>query len=120
MAHSHLTARKPLVFQLAAALERYQSDFDALLRSRFDPDRCRTVIRELAEIQSLSAALPQLAADTLDVVARHVELLGWLLRKSASRPGTPGAAEIDTLQTTHRSTVESMHAKCLRLLERER
>jgi hypothetical protein len=118
MDRSHLSALKPIVFQLAAALEQYQADFETLLKNRFDSERCRAVIRELAEIQSLSAALPQLAADTLEVVARHVELLGLLLRRSTALPGVAGPVDWNELQTTHRSTVEAMRAKCLRLLVR--
>ena len=90
------------------------------MKNRFDSERCRAVIRELAEIQSLSAVLPQLAVDTLDVVRRHVELLGLLLRRSTAQPGVASNGDLGQLQTTHRTTVEALRAKCLRLLAKER
>ncbi len=89
MVRSRFSALKPVVFRLAAALEKYQADFDVLVRSRFDPGLCRAVIRELGEIQNLSAALPQLAADMLEVITRHVELLGLLFRRGGGG-GAPG------------------------------
>ena len=45
-----LSPLTPIVFQLAAALEQYQADFETLLKNRFDSERCRAVIRELAEM----------------------------------------------------------------------
>lgn len=116
MARSRLSGLKPLVFRLAAALEKYQADFDLLVRTRFDPGLCRSVIRELGEIQNLSAALPQLAADMLDVIGRHVALVGLLLKRAACSGEVAGAGDIGTLTSMHRSTVAAMHGKCLRLL----
>lgn len=116
MVRSRFSALKPVVFRLAAALEKYQADFDVLVRTRFDPGLCRAVIRELGEIQNLSAALPQLAADMLEVITRHVELLGLLLRRGGAGAEPVGAAEIGSLRSAHRSTVDAMHGKCLRLL----
>lgn len=116
MVRSRFSALKPLVFQLVAALEKYQADFDVLVRTRFDPGLCRAVIRELGEIQTLSAALPQLAVDMLDVIGRHVELVGLLLKRGVGSSEPVGAADIGTLRSVHRSTVDAMHGKCLRLL----
>ena len=116
MDRSHSSQVKSVAFKLAAALERYQAEFDSLAGRRFDLDTCRTVIRELAEIQNLSAALPQLAVDRLDVVNRHVQLLALLLKRSAAHGQRPESPDITVLQSDHRATVDAMHDKCLRLV----
>ena len=116
MDRSHTSQVKSVAFKLAAALERYQADFDSLAGRRFDLDTCRTVIRELAEIQNLSAALPQLAVDRLDVVSRHVQLLGLLLKRGSPQGQRADGGDITVLQIDHRATVDAMHDKCLRLV----
>ena len=109
----------PFAFRLAAALERYQADFDQLVESWFDWNRCRIVAGELQDIEKLRGALPQLAADMMDLVMRHVELLRWLVRMATS--AEQGAAgEIRALHNRHRAAIESLRNKCLRLLTRDR
>ncbi len=116
---SQAAALSPVAFRLAAALERYQADFDQLVETWFDWNRCRTVIRELDDIGKLRGALPQLAADMTDLVMRHVELLRSLVRTATC--AEPAAAnEITALVGRHRAAIESLRNKCLRLITRER
>ncbi len=119
MTSTHAVSLSPVAFRLAAALERYQAEFDQLLESWFDWNRCRMVMREIDDIDKLRGALPQLAADLTDVVMRHVEVLRSLFRGSVC--AEPGAAsDIPALIGRHRAAIESLRSKCLRLITRER
>lgn len=119
MTSSHALSSSPAAFRLAAALERYQAEFDQLVESWFDWNRCRMVMREIDGIDKLRGALPQLAADMTEVVMRHVEVLRSLWRGSVC--AEPGAAsEIRALLGRHRAAIESLRSKCLRLITRER
>ncbi len=119
MNSSQAASLSPVAFRLAAALERYQAEFDQLVESWFDWNLCRTVTRELDAIDKLRGALPQLAADMTDVVMRHVELLRSLCRVGVR--GEAGAAsEIQVLRSRQRAAIESLRNKCLRLITRER
>lgn len=119
MAISHAASLSPVAFRLAAALERYQADFDELVESWFDWNRCRAVTRELDDIEKMRGALPQLAVDMMDVVMRHVELLRSLLRMATVGPHPGVVKEIETLHSRHRAAIAAMRTKCLKLITRE-
>jgi len=105
----------PLAFLVAATLERYQASCDRLVEAWFDRSVCRIVNDELSQLQNLIAALPQLSADMMEVLMRHAQLLRSLLR--CERPNPHAPMEVAALRTKHRSAVDAMHTKCLRLLE---
>jgi iron-sulfur cluster repair protein YtfE (RIC family) len=105
-----------VAFLLAAALERYQANWDQLIESWFDRTRCDMVNQELDEIQKLRSALPQLGADMMEVMMRHAQLLRSLLK--AATDGA-AAAQVAALREKHRSAIEAMRAKCLRLFPRD-
>jgi hypothetical protein len=113
----------PVVFQLAAGLEQYEMDLRDLLacagRKPADPKRYARVVQELARIQKLSGALPQLAADTVEVVMRHVELVGLLFASPMRYAAWRQRKEILALQLRLGEVIASMRTKCLRLLARE-
>jgi hypothetical protein len=117
MAISHAASLSPVAFRLAAALERYQADFDELVESWFDWNRCRAVTRELDDIEKMRVPC-QLAVDMMDVVMRHVELLRSLLRMATVGPQPGGVKEIETL---HQAPCrDSGHAyQVLKLITRE-
>jgi hypothetical protein len=105
-----------VAFLLVAALERYQSSWDRLIESWSDRGRWRQVNRDLEEVQKLRGALPQLAADMMEVVMRHAQLLRSLLRCSNRVPAAP--AEVNALRRHHQAAIESMRGKCLRLFSK--
>jgi hypothetical protein len=99
-------------FLVAAALERYQASWDQLIESWFDRARFQAVNAELDEIRKLAAALPQLSADMMEVIMRHAQLLRALVRSA----GSQHAAQVAALRDKHKSAIETIHAKCTRLL----
>ena len=106
------------MFQLAAGLEQYEMDLDDLLASA-DPRRYPRVVRELKRIQKLSGAVPQLAADAVEVVMRHAELFGLLFARPVRGAGWRRGEEIQALQRRLCEVIDAMRVKCLRLLARE-
>jgi len=108
-----------VAFLLAAALERYQANFDQLAASWSDRNRWQEVNHQLREIKKLGAALPQLAVDEMDLVIRHVELLRSLLRKPSIELEPALAEELSIKQHRLRDAIGTMRTKCLRLLTRE-
>jgi hypothetical protein len=104
-------------FLLAAALERYQANWDRLVETWFDRQRCDLVNEELDEIRKLRASLPQLGADMMEVMMRHAQLLRSLL-KAAALEGSAGA-QVAALRQKHRSAIEAMRSKCLELFARD-
>jgi hypothetical protein len=106
-----------VAFLLAAALERYQAHWDQLIDSWFDRQRCDMVNQELDEIQKLRAALPQLGADMMEVMMRHAQLLRSLVKAATADGGA--AAQVAALRQKHRSAIEAMRGKCLRLFARD-
>jgi hypothetical protein len=106
-----------VAFLLAAALERYQANWDRLIESWFDRQRCALVNQELDEIQKLRAALPQLGADMMEVMMRHAQLLRSLVKAAAVEGGA--AAQVDALRQKHRGAIDAMRTKCLRLFARD-
>ena len=109
-----------IVFQLVAALERYQASFDEMVDSWFDRNRCHAVVRQLDEVRKLRCALPQLAVDMMEVAIRHTELLQRLWIKATAAPQSAIAGEIGTLRSRHRAAIEAMRRKCLKLLSADR
>lgn len=106
------------MFQLAAGLEQYEMDLDDLLASA-DPRRYARLAHELKRIQKLSGALPQLAADTVEVAMRHVELFGLFFARPARYGAWRQREEILALRRRLCEVIDAMRAKCLRLLARE-
>jgi len=106
-----------VAFLLAAALERYQANWDQLIESWFDRQRCDMVNQELDEIRKLRAALPQLGADMMEVMMRHAQLLRSLVKAATAEGGA--ASQVAALRQKHRSAIEAMRGKCLRLFARD-
>jgi hypothetical protein len=117
MSPANIPELSVVAFLLAAALERYQAHWDQLIESWFDRQRCDMVNQELDEIQKLRAALPQLGADMMEVMMRHAQLLRSLVRAAGAEGGA--AAQVAALRRKHRSAIEAMRGKCLRLFARD-
>jgi hypothetical protein len=107
-------ALSAIAFQLAGALEEYQSAFDAFLRDRTAEDACRRVGDELDRVMMLKGALPQLSVAAVELLVCHTELvhvqLGALRCTSRQRA---------QLVQRHRDAVEGMHDRCVRLFCRD-
>jgi hypothetical protein len=105
----------PVVFQLAALLERYQADFEKLIQRWSDRDLWREVARQLAEIVSFRGTLPQLAVDIADIALHHMKIVESLGR-AAFGPQARSAETIAQLRKKHETAVRSARDKCLKLL----
>jgi hypothetical protein len=105
----------PVVFRLAALLERYQADFEKLIQRWSDRELWRDVARQLAEIVSFRGTLPQLAVDIADITLHHMKIVESLGRAGFGPPAR-STETITQLRKKHETAVLSARDKCLRLL----
>lgn len=106
----HPDVLSPVVFQLAALLERYQADFEKLIQRWFDRDLWQQVSRQLADIVRFRGTLPQFAVDIADIALHHMKIVHSLGRPPAR------AADLAKLRERHETAVRGMRDKCLKLL----
>lgn len=104
----------PVVFQLAALLERYQADFEKLIQRWFDRDLWQEVSRQLADIAKLRGMLPQFAVDIADIALHHMKIVQSLARPGFGPPLR--SADIGKLRERHQAAVRGTHDKCLKVL----
>lgn len=105
----------PVVFRLAALLERYQADFEKLIQRWSDRDLWREVARQLAEIVSFRGTLPQLAVDIADIALHHMKIVESLGRAGFG-PQARSAETVAQLRKKHETAVRAARDKCLKLL----
>lgn len=103
-----------VAFQMAAALESYQAEFDGMVQSWHDPGRYAAVNRRLEDIRMYRGALPQLSVDVVEVLIAHVELMHSLWDATV-RPSREAMERVEQLRGQLHRRVETMRAKCLRL-----
>jgi hypothetical protein len=80
MSRSQGQALSAIAFQLAAELERYQEEADALIRGPFDSDLYQRVSRHIDRMRMYAAALPSVSVAWVEVLIRHFELTHALWR----------------------------------------
>jgi len=117
MTASHAPILDAVAFQLAAALERYESDVARMMDTWLDMDLYRDVSRQVEEIRMYSAALPQLSVAWVEVLIAHAELIHHMWRAQHARPA-PGHEDFDAVLQRHGDAVKRLHDGCLRLLAR--
>jgi hypothetical protein len=106
-------AIEALAFQLAAAVEQYESHVDQLIDRWLDMDCYQTVSADIDEIQLYSSSLPQIAVQAVALLIAHSELIFslWRHRDSSAQPG-----ELEDCQRRHRACVADLRRSCLRFL----
>lgn len=95
-------------FQLAAALERYESALSKLSEGWLDAELVRRLHQEFRQLGLLCASLPRLSVSWVAVVVSRARLLQGLTHRS----GASASALLDE----HLQAVEGLRKRCLRLI----
>ncbi|HKB54397.1 MAG TPA: hypothetical protein VKD22_10375 [Ramlibacter sp.] len=115
----HSTQLATPAAELAARLEDYELALQAISRSGFEAARYRLLIDELTAIGHCTIALPQFAADFLEVTIQHFELVRILCRPRPAAQGI-GAEVAVALLTQQCDAVRALRDKCLGLIAVDR
>jgi hypothetical protein len=112
MSASDSPALSAIAFQFAAALDAYEEEVDALLRSRFEPELYRRVSHRMDEMRMYAASLPTLSGAWVEVLIRHTELTHGMWR--GQQPG--GCVDLAQLRAQLQEAVQRLSHKCMHLL----
>jgi hypothetical protein len=96
-----------LAFELAARIELYESELDALRATWSDAAGWRVASDRLRSIVAMSHQQPQLAVDIMEVARRHMELLACI-----ADSGAAGSARRDCARQLL-AAVQTLHGKCV-------
>jgi hypothetical protein len=112
MSASSAPAMRAVALQLAAALDRYQQDFDDMLGAGSDSIHYRQVTRELHDIRQMKGSLPELSEEMADVLIRHVETMHGVWNVQL-HPSQSHLCNIRMLRFRHRQAVDAMRRACI-------
>jgi hypothetical protein len=118
MSASHASTLDAIALQLAAALDTYERDVDAMVASWLDMDLYSRVSDEVEEIRMYCAALmPQLSVHWAELLIAHAELVHslWRLR---FREDAHDGERLRELRARHDGCLQSLRTRCLRFLAR--
>lgn len=119
MSASQAPALDAIMFQLVASLQRYDADVERMVDTWLDMELYNAVSDRIEEIRGLSAFLPGLAVQWVELLIAHAELVHALWRTQQA-----GAAahpeEIATVRGRHAECVASLCQHCRRQLARSR
>jgi hypothetical protein len=115
MSAPHFPALNAIVFQLAATVERYEQDVDALLDEWPDTRHYDAVRRHMDAIQMFSSSVAIVAVPAVALLIAHSELIFTLWRTHQPQP--PPAA-LDTVRRRLRDRVDTLRKQCVRELSR--
>jgi hypothetical protein len=107
--------RSVAAFELAARLESYEADLEALSRSGFDPARYRLLVHQLRDIGASTLALPPLAADLMQITIQHFDLIRLLCRPRVATASVRDQAQAELLRQQCEA-VRAVRNKCVRLI----
>jgi hypothetical protein len=113
MSRSQGHALSAIAFQLAAELESYQEQADALIRAPFDPDLYQRVSRHIDSMRMYAAALPSVSVAWVEVLIRHFELTHalWRLQHDGK-----ASVELAALRKSLFDAVDRLSQKCTQLM----
>ncbi|MGV3571369.1 MAG: hypothetical protein ACO1PB_12280 [Ramlibacter sp.] len=114
MSASSAPALDAIAFQLAAALDRYELEFDALARHWPEMEQYAGVSGRMDELRVYSASLPDLSVQYVSLLIAHAELVHGLW-KTQTAGGYP-AESLAGAREEHRAAIAELRRKCLRLL----
>lgn len=101
-------------FQLAAALEHYESSVDQLVTRGYDPQLHAAVARQLEPMRLYAGALPELSVAWVALLISRVELTHalWMAARCAADARVLAAYE------EHKQTIAVLRQRCTRMLVR--
>jgi phage-related protein len=103
-----------ITFQLAAALDQYDLQFDALLRNWPDMDAYQGVSKGIDELRLYTAALPELSVAYVSLLIAHAEVVHCLWKRSNAQACTE--EQFAGARDAHRVAVAGLRRRCLRAL----
>ena len=107
---SALTA---IAFQLAAALDAYEQDVEAMVSQRMAPEAYQRVSGDMDKMRLYSSSLPRLSVPWVEVMIRHFELTHGLWRQ---QKGQAARDEIQRLLENQLYAVRRLRQQTLNLL----
>jgi hypothetical protein len=113
MSASEAPALTAIAFQLAAALDAYAQDVEAMVTQRMDPEVYQRVSGDMDKMRLYSSSLPRLSVSWVEVMIRHFELTHGLWRE---QKGQADRAEIERLHANQRHAVMRLRQQALALL----
>jgi hypothetical protein len=96
MSASHGRALDAVAWQIAATVELYQGDVDALVSAWPDTAHYQPVNRRMDQIRMMSASHPSLAVPFVTLLIAQAELVHCLWRR-----GLPGGCDLAELRRCH-------------------
>lgn len=117
MSASQAPALDAIAFQLAAALDRYDTDVECMVDTWLDMDVYSSVSDQIEQIRLYAGALPHVSVFWVELLIAHAELVHslWRLRFQED----PSERErLDDVRARHSICVASLRNRCMRALAR--
>ena len=103
-----------IAFQLAAALEEYEAEFERMAGGEIDLEQAARLGQKLDAVRTYRGAFPTLAADMVDLLLCHSELMHDEWRTVRLEPD-----ERQALLDRHTRALQAMRNKCMKLFTPE-
>ena len=114
MSASAAPAFDAIAFQLAASLDRYALDCDALARRWPDKALYAAVSGQMDALRMTASALPDIAVQHVSLLIAHAALVHSLWKSQSSPVFDPGL--LARAREDHHAAVGALRRRCLRLL----
>jgi hypothetical protein len=99
-----------IAFQLAAALEDYEAEFERMAGGEIDLEQAARLGQKLDVVRTYRGAFPNLAADMVELLLCHSELMHDEWRVVRLDP-----EERKVLLDRHNRAIRAMRTKCMKL-----
>lgn len=114
MTVSDLQAIHAIALQMAAALDTYERDAEAMIAAWPDFERYRTVSEEVDRLRMYSSGLPATSVQWAELLIAHAELVHHLWRSCYGSGG--GSAEaFERVRDRHADCIAALRNRCARL-----
>jgi hypothetical protein len=104
-----------IALQLAAAVESYEHQVEALLAAWPDMERYRTVTESIEDIRRYAAVLPTVSVQFVALLIAHTDLVHALWKQTNDAAGRDSGA-LQAVRDQHRDSVAALRHKCKGLL----
>lgn len=114
MLPSHQAEQSASAFQLAAALEPYESSVDQLVASGYDPELHASITRQIEQMRVHAGALPEFSVVWVALLISRFELTHalWKADRAAADPAVLAA------YGEHKESIAGLRRHCTRILAR--
>jgi hypothetical protein len=114
MTVSEIQAFHAIALQLAAALDTYEQDTQAMIAAWPDFERYRAVSEEVDRLRMYSSGLPETSVHWAELLIAHAELVHYLWRNFYGSGG--GSAEaFERVRDHHADSIAALRSRCLRI-----